>query len=200
MSDRRPIDRAAVGAHAAPIWFPITHARELTTEFLDARRVSPERLVTTLIAAASVPALAEPVELDSVPLIDGACGSPLPLTEVIQQGYSDVVVVLNLPRGVEPAWYEASAMRVLAPRRGLPYRIVDVIQRARRTRYEAMRRIERGVPGVSFSVFAPSVHPGRTLERDPQVLQRAIDAGIALGHDTLHRVRAALAGSSRLGG
>ena len=195
MSERRPIDLAAVRSHAAPIWFPVTRARELTTEFVDARGVPSDQLVSTLTAAASVPALAEPIELDRIPFIDGACGSPLPLTDVVLQGFSDVVIILNLPRGIEPAWYEPHALRILASRRGLSRRIGHVVQRARETRRHAIQLLERGVPGVRFTIFAPSTLPGRTLERQSHVVRGAIDAGIEVGRVAVHRAGAGLRGA-----
>jgi predicted patatin/cPLA2 family phospholipase len=190
LRETRPIDPEAVRSHPSPIWFPITRARDLATEFRDARSLSEHELIPTLIAAATVPALADPPAVEHEAWIDGAIGSPLPVREAVEHGITDLVAVLNLPIESEPAWYEPILLGLLAPRRGLSPRIARVVHAARATRRDAIRMLRSPESGLRVTVLAPLVRPGHTLERDERVLEEAIAAGTQLGLAAVERARA----------
>ena len=189
MEVARPLDVARVRSHPTPVWFPVMHARELKTEFIDARTLPESMLIPMLVAASSVPALADAFEIEQSAFIDGACGAPLPIDEAIRRGFNDLVVVLNLPEHVDPTWYEPLVLRVLASRRGLSRELPGIVRSARLTRRAALQSL-RHMPGdVRVTVIAPPVLPGRVLEREVEVVRRSIRFGEDLGRTMVARAK-----------
>ncbi len=177
LEERRPIDAHRVHTHPTPIWFPVMRARELRTEFIDARSLPESMLVPMLVAASSMPALADAFEIEQSVFLDGACGAPLPIDEAIRRGFNDLVVVLNLPESQDPTWYEPVLLRALAARRGLSHELPRIVRNARLGRRAALHSL-RHMPGdVRVTILAPPVLPGRTLEREVEVVRSAIRLG-----------------------
>lgn len=189
LETRRPIDVHRVHSHPTPIWFPVLRARELRTEFIDARSLPENLLVPMLLAASSVPALADPFQVEQSLFLDGACGAPLPIGEAIRRGFNDLVIVLNLPESQDPPWYEPGLLRVLAARRGLPSELPRIVRDARIGRRAALRSLGHLPGGVRVTLLAPSVLPGRTLERKASVVRKAIRLGENLGRSAVVRAR-----------
>jgi predicted patatin/cPLA2 family phospholipase len=185
----RPIDREAVAKCAAPVWFPITRADDLVTEIRDARTLPSGDLLPTLLAAASVPVLADVYDLAHGRFIDGACGAPLPVSEALEKGCTDLVVLLNLPPPRGPAWYETLVLYALAGRRGLSSRVARAVRAGRAARRRALRQLATPPPGVNITVLAPGRRLIRSLELDPARVERCVDAGIACGAAAVARAR-----------
>jgi predicted patatin/cPLA2 family phospholipase len=189
MEVARPFDVSRVKNFATPVWFPVMHARELKTEFIDARSLPESMLVPMLVAASSVPALADAFEIEQSAFIDGACGAPLPIDEAIRRGFNDLVVVLNLPEHLDPTWYEPFVLRLLAARRGLSPELPRIVRQARRTRRAALYAL-RHMPGdVRVTIIAPPEEPGRVLEREVEVVRRAIRFGEERAREAVRRAR-----------
>ncbi|HYC77863.1 MAG TPA: patatin-like phospholipase family protein [Planctomycetota bacterium] len=190
MTVSRPVDREGIAHGRAPVWFPITRADDLVTEWRDARDLPAADLLPTLLAAASVPVLADVYDLAHGRYVDGACGAPLPVSEAIAAGYTDLVVVLNLPPPEGPAWYETLVLYALAGRRGLSSRVAEAVRNGRRARRAALRRLLRPPPGVRVTVLAPERRLIRSLERDPATVEACVESGVACGRRAVERARA----------
>ena len=184
-----PIDIPRVLAHPTPVWFPVTNARTLSTEFLDARSLPEDMLVPMLAAASSVPALADPFEFEQSAWIDGACGAPLPVDEALRRGFTDLVVVLNLPLEQHPTWYEPLLLRALSGPRGLSPDLARLVSSGRAARRAALRWLVHMPKHLRVTVIAPPVQPGRTLEREAHIVRRSIAVGNATGSNWVRRAR-----------
>jgi predicted patatin/cPLA2 family phospholipase len=146
-------------------------------------------LVPMLVAASSVPALADAFEIEQSAFIDGACGAPLPIDEAIRRGFNDLVVVLNLPEHLDANWYEPFLLRLLAARRGLSPELPRIVRQARLTRRAALHSL-RHMPGdVRVTIIAPPEMPGRVLERELEVVRRSIRSGEDRGRGAVRRAR-----------
>lgn len=192
MTVLRPIDRRAVATCMAPILFPITRADDLVTAFCDARDLPSADLLPTLLAAASVPVLADVYDLAHGRFIDGACGAPLPVAEALSRGCTDLVVLLNLPPPLGPAWYETMILYALAGRRGLTSRVARAVRAGRAARRDAIEFLGAPPPGVNITVLAPERRLVRSLELDPARVEACVDAGAAAGTRALARARAVI--------
>jgi predicted patatin/cPLA2 family phospholipase len=186
----RPIDREAVARSTAPVLFPITRADDLVTAFRDARDLPAADLLPTLLAAASVPVLADVYDLAHGRYIDGACGAPLPVAEALARGCTDLVVLLNLPPPLGPAWYETLVLYALAGRRGLSSRVARAVRAGRAARRDALELLERPPAGVRMTVLAPDRRLIRSLELDPAVVERCVEDGAAVGAAAVRRAAA----------
>jgi predicted patatin/cPLA2 family phospholipase len=183
----RPVDREAVAKSPAPVLFPITRADDLVTAFRDARELPAGDLLPTLLAAASVPVLADVYDLAHGRYIDGACGAPLPVAEALARGCTDLVVVLNLPPPLGPAWYETLVLYALAGRRGLSSRVARAVRAGRAARRDALELLESPPKGVNITVVAPKERLVRSLELDPARVERCVDHGVERGRDAVAR-------------
>ncbi len=193
MTQARPIDLDAILSYPVPIMFPITHADDLNTEFADVRDLPRDDLLPTLLAAASVPVLADAYDLRHGRYIDGACGSPLPVLEALASGYTDIVVIVSLPPPKGPAWYESLILYALAARRGLTSRVGTAVRGGRRARRAALGVLEHPPTGVNITVIAPPARLIRSLEKDPAIVERAVNAGISAATRAVELARIDLA-------
>jgi predicted patatin/cPLA2 family phospholipase len=189
MGSAQPIDKDAILRHHAPILFPLTRADNLTTDMLDVRSLSKDLLLPTLLAAAAVPVLCDHYQLEGCPFLDGAFAAPLPVTRALADGYSDLVVILTLPRWRRPAGYENWVLRALAGRRGVPARVARAVEQGRRARLEALRTLKRPPKDVNVTVIAPRTSMIRSLERRREWIHRIVEAGVDEGRGAVELSR-----------
>jgi predicted patatin/cPLA2 family phospholipase len=190
MSVTRPIDRAAVKAFGAPIRGPLTRPSDLSTEMLDVRTLSEDELLPVLLAGASVPVLTDPVVRDGTAVFDGAFVTPLPVQQALDDGCTDLVVILTLPRWSSPPAYEEWILRWLAARRKVPAVVARCVRIGRTSRKAALATLRRPPPGVNVTVMAPDILLARSLEQRPGWIRRSVEAGIATGRLAVELARA----------
>ncbi len=189
MTRARPIDLNAVAGFHAPIYFPITHAYDLTTKFVDVRTLPRDDMLPSLLAAASVPVLANAYDLKHGMYIDGACGAPLPVVEAIAGGFTDLVVILTLPPPKGPAWYETLLLYTLAGRRGLHSSVALAVRAGRHARKVALGILDHPPTGVNITVIAPPARLIRSLEQDSRIIEAAVDEGVRVARQAVDLAR-----------
>lgn len=192
MSVTRPIDLDAVRSFGAPIRIPLTRAGDLTTEMLDVRTLAPDDLLPVLLAGASVPVLADHATRGDGAVFDGAFVAPLPIDRALADGCTDLVVILTLPRWVNPPAYEEWILRWLAKPRGVSPEVASCVRIGRRARKAALATLRRPPAGVNVTVVAPEIMLARSLEQRPGWIRRVVDAGIAAGVSAVQLGRAAI--------
>ncbi|MHB8585667.1 MAG: patatin-like phospholipase family protein [Thermoplasmatota archaeon] len=102
-----PLNVAALRAAAAPLWVPLTRASDGTAVYHDLRVV--EDPLEYLRAAAALPlAYGKPVRLGGEDFLDGGVADPVPLLRAIEDGATDITVILTNPPGFRrramPPW------------------------------------------------------------------------------------------------
>jgi predicted patatin/cPLA2 family phospholipase len=181
MSVARPIDPAAVRAHPAPIRVPVTRAGDLNAEMLDVRTLAEGDLMPVLLAGATVPVIADLATNGGEDVFDGAFVAPLPVRQALDDGCTDLVVILSLPRWVGPPRYEEWILIALARRRKVPEAVARSVRIGREARKAALATLRRPPAGVNVTVLAPEVVLGRSLEQRPAWVRRLVDAGADAG-------------------
>lgn len=58
-----------------------------------------ENILDIMNASSALPFLHPPIEIDSIPYIDGSLSDPLPFAKALADGHDEVVVVYNKPKG-----------------------------------------------------------------------------------------------------
>jgi predicted patatin/cPLA2 family phospholipase len=189
MSVTRPIDGDAVRAHHAPIRIPLARSGDLQTRMLDVRDLAPDELMPALLAGATVPVLAEPAAALGEEVFDGGFLAPLPVEQALADGFTDLVVILSLPRWSNPPAYEEWFLRRLAPRRNVAAGVAGSARLGRRARKSALATLRRPPAGVNVSVIAPEIALGHSLEQRPAWVRRFVDAGRAAGRAGIELAR-----------
>lgn len=142
-------------------------------------------------ASASIPALARPVHLDGLELLDGGVADSIPFKWMLAQGYERTVAILTQPAGYRKTPNKLMpALRLVL--RGYPA-LLELL-RNRHERYnreldelEALEREGRLLAiRPSESVKAP------TLCKDPDELERIYQIGRADAEENLERLRSYL--------
>jgi predicted patatin/cPLA2 family phospholipase len=193
MTRTRPIDFDAVRSHPAPIRIPIARAADLGTDMLDVRTLSKDELMPTLLAGASVPVLADAAELRGSGLFDGAFIAPLPVTQAIAEGCTDLVVILTLPRWKNPPVYEEWILRALASRRKVPGHVARAVKVGRKARRAGIATLRRPPDGIRVTVIAPAIQLARSLEQRRPWIERLVEAGVQAGRLAVDLARIARA-------
>jgi predicted patatin/cPLA2 family phospholipase len=158
---------------------------------LDVRALAPHDLMPKLLAAASVPVLADPMLNGASGLFDGAFVTPLPVREVLSDGYTDLVVILTLPRWSGPPFWEELVLGALARRRGVRRELVRAAGGGRRARRESLRVLRKPPPGVNVTVIAPEVRLTKSLDQRPEWIERSVEAGVQAGRLAVELARCA---------
>ena len=143
----------------------------------------------TLLAGATIPVLAEPAHHLGEELFDGAFVNPLPVQQVIADGFTDLVVILSLPRWKNPPVWEEWILRALAGRRKVSSRVVRSAAVGRRARKAALATLRTPPPGINVTVVAPDMLLGMALEQRPRWVRRFVDAGRASGRAAVELAR-----------
>ncbi|HWG91091.1 MAG TPA: patatin family protein [Candidatus Thermoplasmatota archaeon] len=139
-----------------------------------------------LMATSALPlAVAKPVEALGRRLLDGGVADPIPVARAIADGYTDLVVVLNRPKGPprkpEPWWVSRLAAREYPAIAHLSARHHDLHN-------AAVALAENPPPGVRITLVRPTRPTGLSrLTRDPRLLDRAIRQGFEDGQAALAR-------------
>jgi len=167
------LDVAAVKRSRYPVFVTLTDADTGETVYVDLRTV--EHPTHWIHAGAALPiAAAAPIELDGQRWLDGGTTDPIPLRRAIDDGHTDVVVVMNRPAGVrkpEPGW----VVKLFG--RKFP-QLVEHARQHHAYHNDAVRLAEPPPKGVRVRIVRPSRDTGLSrTTRDIKVLRAAIEMG-----------------------
>lgn len=127
-------------------------------------------------ATSAIPLVAEaPVRLDDGrEYVDGGVSDPIPLQKALDDGATEVVLVLNRPPGIR-----APEPRMLADLVARRFPALGPLARRHHDLHnEAVRLAEAPPPGVRVRIVRPTVEPGVTrFTRDLDRIRAAIDRG-----------------------
>lgn len=171
-----PLDVAAVQNAPHPVIVTVTDPLTAETHYPDIRQgpVLPWLRATGRLPLATGPA----VEIDGRKWVDGGVTDPVPLAKAIEDGATDVTLILNRPPGMrdpEPAYVIALV------RRRYPA-IADAIADHHGHHNRAIALAENPPAGVTVRIVRPSAPTGvGRLTRDVDRLRHAIHQGEADG-------------------
>lgn len=123
-------DEKAVKNSKVPLWITATSVRTGYTHFFDLRTLP--HILTGLRATSALPlGTGGPVQIYNELYFDGGLTTPLPIVKAINDGATDIVVVLNKPQGErrpEPwplSWYMGKQYPALGPPAREHHRIIN---------------------------------------------------------------------------
>lgn len=182
--DRIRLDVDRIRESPFPAYVTAADVDTGTTRYLDLRRTNVHR---ALMATSALPlAVDDPIEVDGHRLLDGGVTDPIPLQRAIDDGATEIVLVLNRPQG-PPRKPEPALLSWLVARK-YP-RLAEAARNHHVLHNEAVRLAEAPPPGVTVHLLRPA-HPtglSRTT-RDVALLERAIAQGRADGNRVAQRL------------
>lgn len=171
-----PIDQAAIHRCAYPVIVTASRLRDGGTTYHDLR---DGRIIPWLKATGRLPfAAGHPVRIHGEDFLDGGINDPIPVRKAVEDGASDVTLVVNWPDGSirkdNRVLAAVTARRYPALRRG----ILDHAE----TKRAAMAYAQNPPPGVTIRIVRPSRPTGlHRLTRDLEAIRKAIGQGHADG-------------------
>ena len=135
-----------------------------------------ENILVLLAASSAMPLVHPPITLDGMSYIDGGLSDPLPFQQALADGYDEVIVVYNKPRGFLVGERYDTFCDVLAL--GLP-RQTSYLVRNLKFRYQEIQQVLEQEPRLK--VIRPKVQlPLKSiLDTNKARLNACVDMGIA---------------------
>ena len=179
----RPLDVQAVERAPHPVHVSVVDVETGALEYPDIRK-GP--VLGWLRATGRMPfASGPPVLVHGRRYLDGGLKDPIPIARAIEDGATDIVCIMNRPRGLrtpEPAFASWLVGREF------PH-LADAVRRHHEDHNAAVRLAERPPPGVRVRIVRPSQATGLSrLTRDAARIRRGIEMGAADGRDLLARI------------
>lgn len=140
-------------------------------------------------ASASIPALARPVEVDGLKLLDGGIADSLPIRKWLEMGYGKNVIILTRPKDYIKKKMPFIWLMNLMWGRKFPGLISDV--KVRHERYNNSRELiwQMEKEGSAF-VFCPETDLGiGASEKNPEELERVYQIGRKIACDRLRQLK-----------
>ena len=185
-----PFDEAAFERYGADYEVVVTNVETGEAEYIRLTNILEQ--LEAMRASASMPFVSRTVAYGGKRYLDGGIADSIPVQRCLEKGYDRVLVILT-----QPADYRKTPMNpwlIRAAYHRYPHLCRTLIQRYARynAQCEDVARLERE---GRVLVIRPSSPLGvRRLERDPEVLQRVYDRGIADGRAQMERMKAYLEG------
>lgn len=156
-----------------PVYASICDAQTGEARYIDLRTTDDPLAV--FHATSAIPLVAEaPVTIEGRQYVDGGVADPIPLRRAIDDGATDIILVMNRPPGERPP--EPRFLADLVGRR-FP-RLAPLARRHHDLHNDAVRLAEHPPEGVRVRVVRPGVEPGVTrFTRDVRRIRAAIDMG-----------------------
>lgn len=183
-----PFDEAAFERYGADFYAVATNVETGEPECLKITNVIEQ--LEALRASASMPFVSRMVEYEGKRYLDGGASNSIPVRDCLNMGYDRVVVILT-----QPADYRKGPMNphlVRACYHKYP-KLCDALLRRHEmynAQVEDVRRLEK--EGRIFVIRPQTALNVKRLERDPAVLQRVYDQGLADGEKTIKALKAYL--------
>jgi predicted patatin/cPLA2 family phospholipase len=170
--DEHPLDQEALRRCPHPVVVTASDVRSGAAVYQDLRRGD---IISWLKATGRLPfASGPPVRIDGREYLDGGVLDPIPVRKAVEDGCTDVTLVLNNPAG--HARRDNAVVAGIAARRYPALR--DGILRHNAIKAEALAWAEDPPEGVRVRIVRPATSTGLTrLTRDLDAIRRAIEQG-----------------------
>lgn len=179
-----PLDITRLLACPVPVIVTATDVDSGEVHYQDLRESDP---ILWLKATGRLPfASGPPVHIGSRRFLDGGIGDPIPIRRAVQDGHTNITLVLNEPAGAARPDHPALA-RMLAKRYPA---LADGILRHSENKAEAIGYAQGPPPGVVVRIVRPRTATGlHRLSRDLAAIGRGLEQGRADGWQFLSALR-----------
>jgi len=142
-------------------------------------------------ASASLPMVAEVVEINGHHYLDGGLIEPVPLKYMEKKGYDRNLVILTQPKGFKKP-ETGNRLLLRWSLRKYPEAFKAMLLRPRRYDETVDYCFQKESEGTALVLCPPEKLPAGRLEKDPRKLQETYDIGRKVARENLERIRAFL--------
>ena len=182
-------DEEAFEAHGGAYWVVVTNVETGEAEYMQMHNLL--RDIEMMRASASMPFCSRMVDLDGKKYLDGGIADSIPVRQALKMGFDKVIVVLTQPLSYRKEPMNRHLIRAFYRKYPNLCRTLEERHDRYNAQVEEVVRLEK--EGKIFVIRPDEALDIKRLEKNPDVLARVHDIGLADGEKTMAALKEYLA-------